>query len=148
MAMAHYYLELPRPPVSAKMLNLSSTGFEVEYKIMNSVWSQNKPRISKILFLPPLKTAEEVRPRVVSMAEESEIKRNRKYPIIYSPPRDFILMFSALAVIALLRSDSLAQNMPSFLSSHWNEIRSHTGGKKTLDLLLGVLIKAHVSIRV
>lgn len=146
MAMAHYYLELPRPPTSAKMLNLDENGFEVEYKVTMSVWKQTKPRISKIRFVPALKEVSEVRPRVVAMAEEAEIKRNRKYPILYSPPRDFILIISALLVIAFFRSDSVGEALPGFLKSHWTEIRSQIGGKRILDLLLTTLAKVHVSI--
>ncbi|PWN20985.1 hypothetical protein BCV69DRAFT_282486 [Microstroma glucosiphilum] len=113
-AIVQNHLSLPRPPQSAQLTTIDSKGFEVEYEMMESFWGAKRRSGVRIGWKGKGEEGEvrvqgggkEVRERMVRLVKEAEAGRNKKYPILYSPPPDLPISLLLLTFLLYISKPS------------------------------------------
>lgn len=147
---------LPRPPKSAKMISIDANGFTLEYKLITSLFWNPKGEKKKVRipFSPSIKDQNEIRQRIIEIAQEAEEKRKRSFPIIFSVPRDLpIWIFLHLTMFFIANPNAIKSISSStkFSSSMTNlqfildQIRSRLpNGAASMSWLHQWIIRAHI----
>ncbi|KDN48438.1 hypothetical protein K437DRAFT_85643 [Tilletiaria anomala UBC 951] len=144
-ALAQYHAGLDRLPDKAKMLSISSTGLELEFRPIGPSLL-TLPPLQKLFirFDKPLKADTEARPKMIAICQEADERRQKNAPILYSPSYDFIFPAMVIGAWIVIRTPAVRD---AILSKGFNEyIMAKIGGEdgiETCNFVMSILAKVH-----